>query len=312
MPCYLGFDTSNYAASVSLYNSETGSFISKKQFLPVPEGSAGLRQSDAVFHHNRLLPVIAGEVLAANEGTIAAGGASVRPRDVEGSYMPCFLAGAAAAQMICAALRVPYHAFSHQQGHIAAALAGAGITELLEKPFIGVHASGGTTEILGVTPGPGALFQTRLLARTLDVNAGQVVDRVALMLGLPFPGGEQLTRLALCGRTKRPAKVSLKGNDCCLSGLENLCRDMIDSEAAPEDAAAFCLESLCAVFEAMLLKVLGGGSIPVLFFGGVSSSEYLRRYFSGRLEVCFAPAQYSSDNAAGIAYLTYLSHSKES
>lgn len=312
MPCYLGFDTSNYAASVSLYNSETGSFVNKKQFLPVPAGQAGLRQNEAVFHHNRLLPAIAGDVLAANECSIAAAGASVKPRDVEGSYMPCFLAGAAAAQVVCAALRVPYYSFSHQQGHIAAALAGAGRTSLPGKPFIGVHASGGTTEILRVTPGPGALFPTQTLARTLDLNAGQVVDRVALMLGLDFPGGEQLTRLALLGKAQRPARVSLKGSDCCLSGLENLCCDRMESRVSPEDVAAFCLESLCAVFEAMLLKVLGNENIPVLFFGGVSSSDYMRRYFSGRIDAYFTPAEYSGDNASGIAYLAFLSHREES
>lgn len=307
MPSFLGFDTSNYTASVSLYTGETDSFISKKQFLPVPAGQAGIRQNEAVFHHNRLLPEITREVLEAGSAAIAAAGASVRPRDVEGSYMPCFLAGAAAAQMICAALRVPFLRFSHQEGHIGAAVAGTGQKNLLDKPFVGVHASGGTTEILRVKPGPPGLFQTQLLARTLDLNAGQVVDRVALMLGIPFPGGEQLSRLALNGRAGKPAKVSLKGNDCCLSGLENLCRVRMNSAAAPEDTAAFCLESLCAVFEAMLSKVLGAERLPVLFFGGVSSSEYIRRFFSQRFETYFAPAEFSSDNAAGIAYLTYLS-----
>lgn len=311
MPCYLGFDTSNYAASVSLYNSETGNFINKKQFLPVPQGQAGLRQNEAVFHHNRLLPAITQEVLARDTGPIAAAGASERPRDVEGSYMPCFLAGAAAAQVICSALRVPYYSFSHQQGHIAAALAGTAMTNLLDRPFIGVHASGGTTEILRVTHGSGAMAETRAIARARDLNAGQVIDRVALMLGLPFPGGEQLTRLALQGSPQRPAKVSLKENDCCLSGLENLCRDKINSAAAPEDTAAFCLESLCAVFEAMLQKILSEEKMPVLFFGGVSSSDYIRRYFSNRFEAYFAPPEYSSDNAAGIAYLVFLSRRKE-
>jgi len=311
MPLYLGFDTSNYASSVSLYDSETGSFINKKHFLPVPAGQAGLRQNEAVFHHNRLLPPITREVFAKASGVIAAAGASDKPRDAEGSYMPCFLAGAAAAQLVGAALRVPYRSFSHQQGHIAAALCGADKSCLLEEPFIGVHASGGTTEILYVTPGADCLFQTQTVARTLDLNAGQVVDRVALMLGLPFPGGEQLTALALSGAAKRAARPALKGNDCCLSGLENLCLDMVNAGALPEDTAAFCLESLCVVFEAMLRKVAGVKSMPVIFFGGVSSSAYVRRYFSNRLTVQFTPPEYSADNAAGIAYLTCLAHRKE-
>ena len=147
MSLYLGIDTSNYTTSVAVFDDETGEIIQQKKLLPVREGQLGLRQSDAVFHHTAQLHTLF-ERLAASADTkkIVAVGASARPRPVDGSYMPCFTVGENTAKILAAALQVPFFAFSHQEGHIAAALYGAGRPDLLNKTFIAFHVSGGTTE----------------------------------------------------------------------------------------------------------------------------------------------------------------------
>ena len=125
MPCFLGIDTSNYTTSAALYDTVSG-IVQKKKLLPVKSGECGLRQSDAVFHHTQQLPQIIEELLSEFNGSIDAIGVSSKPRDVEGSYMPCFTVGLSAARCLAAAMKLPLYTFSHQCGHIAAAAYSAG------------------------------------------------------------------------------------------------------------------------------------------------------------------------------------------
>ena len=148
----LAFDTSNYTTSVASFDGAAGHNISR--LLDVEQGALGLRQSDALFAHVKRLPELA-DRLFSDIGTDAgfeAVGVSTRPRAVEGSYMPCFLAGESQARVLGAALGVPVLPFSHQQGHIAASLWGSGHMELMDEPHLAWHLSGGTTELLRVTP----------------------------------------------------------------------------------------------------------------------------------------------------------------
>ena len=117
MPYYLGIDTSNYTTSAALYNSGTNEIRQKKQLLPVKDGALGLRQSDAVFSHvKQLAPLL--EALLDQAYPICGVGVSTRPRDQEGSYMPCFLVGDVVASSVAAALGVPKYPVSHQAGHV--------------------------------------------------------------------------------------------------------------------------------------------------------------------------------------------------
>ena len=225
MPYFLGIDTSNYTTSASLYNSDYGTMLFRKKLLPVKSGECGLRQSDAVFHHVRQLPQVIRELLEGFNGGIEAIGVSSRPRDIEGSYMPCFTVGTSSAEILADVLKVPLYKFSHQSNHIAAALYSADKTELLKEQFLAFHISGGTTEAVLVSPDVETIINTEIVARTLDLNAGQLIDRIGVMLGLSFPCGKGLEELALRNTENLNAKATLKGADCCLSGIENICRN---------------------------------------------------------------------------------------
>lgn len=307
MSCYLGIDTSNYTTSVALYDP-SGSLVQEKQLLPVREGELGLRQSDAVFEHTRQLPRLSERCLAnVNGGEIGAVAASERPRDSEGSYMPCFLAGVSAAKTAACACGVPYYGFSHQAGHIAAALYSTGNLALVGKTFICFHFSGGTTDCLLVTPSEEHVFRVRLLATSLDLKAGQAVDRVGRMLGLRFPAGAALS--ALAGKSGAGFKVSpaFKGADVSLSGVENKCAAMVHSGASAEDVACLCLSYICAAADRMTQNALREcGQLPVIYAGGVMSSEFIRARLAPKYGGAFAQPQFSSDNAAGIAVLAYM------
>lgn len=304
MPLYLGLDTSNYTTSAALFD---GSYVRENRKLPLPvaQGEKGLRQSDAVFHHTRQLPDLLAPLLP--ERKLSAIGASVTPRGVEGSYMPCFLVGKGYARVLGAALGAPVWEFSHQQGHIAAALYSAGRLDLLRESFIAFHVSGGTTEAVLVTPGGVTGPRTKLLARSLDLKAGQLIDRVGLALGLDFPCGPALDRLAQKAPRPKGVRPSVRGADVSLSGVENQCMNLLRQGEAPEAVARFCIQSVLAALEAMGRTLLSElGPLPVLFSGGVSGNWILREELSSSLNGIFAAPEFSSDNGAGAAILAGL------
>lgn len=305
---FLGIDTSNYTTSTALYDRERNVIQQSKRLLPVAEGQLGLRQSDAVFAHVKALPALLEELLA-DSGPIDAVGVSVSPRDEEGSYMPCFLAGETAARAIGAALGIPVYRCSHQNGHVAAALYGANRPDLLDKPFLAFHISGGTTQCLSVEPHRERVFSIITVARSLDLNAGQAVDRVGGMLGLSFPAGPALEELALLSAERYRPRVTFKGPDCCLSGLENQCRDMLEKGERPEDIARYCLDYLAAVLLAMTEKAAAlYPDRSLVYAGGVMSNSIIRAAVEEQYICSFSPPAYSADNAAGVALLCAIRH----
>lgn len=304
MSAFLGIDTSNYTTSAALFDSEANTIIQSKKLLPVKAGELGLRQSDAVFAHVKQLGDMVQNIFAEYGGKITAIGVSTRPRDIDGSYMPCFLVGEMAANCLGAALKVPVLPFAHQQGHVAAALYSAGRLDLFRERFIAFHLSGGTTEALLVEPSAERIIRCTKIGGSMDLKAGQAVDRVGVMLGLPFPAGKYLEELALKSDRKFKIKPVMKGTECCLSGIENKCRKMLENGEKPEDIALFCLKSveaaLCGMTDAMLSEY---GKLPLVYAGGVMSNCIIRNTIENKYGGIFAKPEFSSDNAAGIAVL---------
>lgn len=312
MALYLGIDTSNYTTSTALYDPQTGEVCQQKRLLPVREGAIGQRQSEAVFGHVKALGGLMETLRREKGGQITAIGVSTRPAQVEGSYMPCFLTGEMAAQTAATALGVPLYRFSHQEGHIAAAAYGANALILLEEPLLAFHVSGGTTDCIHVLPdGQGGLLADKI-ACSLDLHAGQAVDRVGAMLGLGFPAGPALEQLAASSSWEGKPKLSMKGLDCCLSGVENQCRRKLEQGEKPEDIARYCL---CYLRETLLRMTRGALELypdtTLLFAGGVMSNAYIREGIQAEFPAVFAPPMFSADNAAGIAVLAARRHTQE-
>jgi len=302
---FLGIDTSNYTTSAALYCPGTAELTQQKKPLPVAVGERGLRQSDALFHHTVQLPALVRELFSHSLPPHALG-VSARPRDLPGSYMPCFLAGVSAAECAAAALGVPLYHFSHQAGHLAAVLLGTEKTELRFAPFLAFHISGGTTDLLHVTPNPHTIFTVERIGGSSDLHAGQVIDRIGVRMGLPFPCGAQMDLLAGESTRQFQPKLSIKGLDCSLSGLENQCIKMQESGESTVDISRFCFESLLFAFTALAENARAQhGALPLVFSGGVAASAFLRMALEARFQAVFAPPAYSADNAAGIAAMTF-------
>lgn len=300
MSIYLGLDTSNYTTSVAIYDSNSRTVTQSKKLLPVKAGEKGLRQSDAVFHHTVQLPEVLGKLDISGKD-ISGIGVSVRPRNVEGSYMPCFLCGEGTAQMFGQILGIPVHRTSHQMGHILAGLYSAGKLELLQGKFIAFHVSGGTTDCVLCEPDSELLVKVTPLSSSTDLKAGQLIDRVGLMLGLQFPCGAELERIAMQSTKKFQYRPVMKGINCCLSGLENQCRKMLDDGASAPDTAKFCLTAVGKVLQEMTRMVHEiYPDCPVLYAGGVMADKFIRQFLENE-NTSFAEPQFSCDNATGTA-----------
>ena len=300
--CVIGFDTSNYTTSIAYFDGSDGENCSK--LLPVKEGALGLRQSDAVFSHIKSLPELSGRLFShINPSKITAIGVSTQPRAVEGSYMPCFMAGYSHAKILADALGVPLYTCSHQQGHIAACLWSAGRMDLLDTPHLAWHLSGGTTELLYVQP-HGKNVQCTRIGGTTDISAGQLIDRTGQMLGLSFPAGKQLDALCKDALNTDVFAVKCPELEFSLSGVQNKVQNYYEQTQNACETAAYALRCMAkAVCKATENALKQYPNLPVVFSGGVASNSLLRES-TKRFHPIFSQPQYSTDNAMGVAILT--------
>lgn len=305
MASILGIDTSNYTTSCALYDCESGTIAQVKKLLPVKNGEAGLRQSDAVFHHVKQLPELLEKLFEENSSAdLAAVAVSTRPRGESGSYMPCFLVGESAARAVAAAKGVRLYDTSHQTGHVLAALYSADKLSWLSScdTFLAFHVSGGTTDALLCRPDRENVLDITRIASSLDLKAGQAIDRVGLTLGLSFPCGKELEALAEKADKHYKCRPVIKDGSCCLSGLENKCAELLAKGERSENVAAYCLDYIGQTIGDMTEHALKEyGKMNIIYAGGVMSDKLLQKMLSERFDASFASAEFSCDNAAGVA-----------
>ncbi|MBR5520789.1 MAG: glycoprotease [Oscillospiraceae bacterium] len=298
----LGIDTSNYATSVSMVDNDKHKIIfHEKRFLPVEQGRIGLRQQQAVFEHIKNLTDILSKMEIKDIGAV---GVSVKPRDEENSYMPCFLTGKMSAYSIGAALNVPVIETSHQTGHLTSALYDLDKEELFAQKLIMLHVSGGTTDIMFAQEGK----VVQNLGSSMDLFAGQAVDRLGVKLGYPFPAGIYVSEKAeKCPDIIKNIKVSVKGYNCNLSGLENQCEKLLKQSYSKEYVCKYCLTFIAKSIIKMIQNVQADfGNMPVILAGGVMSSTVIKKIVTDAIpDAMFVQPQLSRDNAVGVAVNAY-------
>ncbi len=304
---FLGLDTSAYTTAMALVDQAEQLVWEKRMILPVREGALGLRQSEAVFAHLQNLPRLWEEgARELGRASLAAVAASTRPRPVEGSYMPVFKVSEAFGMLIAQTLGLLFLPSSHQEGHLTAGLWSAGLPP---GRYLVVHLSGGTTDILDVTETPPGTLTVRRIGGGADLNAGQFVDRIGVAMGLGFPAGPEMERLAQGQSGEHLLTVAVKGTELSFSGPESQAQRLLERGCAQADLARAverCIadslaRALTAAAEPGLYRV-------VLIVGGVAANAYIRaRLQAGLAETLpeltpvFAAARFSGDNAVGTA-----------
>lgn len=370
---YLGIDTSCYTTSVAIMDEEGQLLGEARQILSVKPGRCGLQQSEMVFQHTRNLPrlmeeavgqvigcvktgagSVANGVAVEEDGTanasglaglasagyeLAAIGVSGYPRPLENSYMPAFLAGLSVARSVAAVTGVRLEIISHQENHLEAGLWSAGGPDV--DRFLLLHASGGTTDVLLAERQQNGRYRITEVGGSMDLHAGQFVDRIGVALGLQFPTGpalEALAKQALERSTLVAAEASAVASEAVsepsiASGSEAGAAPMVElpvsvrklqvSLSGPCTAALRKLEAgaepaaLALGVEHALAetfaRVLRNGAQEyrvrdVLLVGGVGSNNYIRQHVERKLAKLRHPVRlwvpegrFSCDNATGCA-----------
>ena len=363
---FLGIDTSCYTTSVAIMN-EDGELIGEaRQILSVKPGHCGLQQSEMVFQHTRNLPRLVeaavGQALGVAQGVSASGeakyegsgglvglakagyelaaiGVSGYPRPLENSYMPAFLAGLSVARSMAAVTGAQLHIISHQENHLEAGLWSAGGPNVAR--FLLLHASGGTTDVLLAERQQDGRYRITEVGGSMDLHAGQFVDRIGVALGLQFPTGPALEELAeealkqsvainssvaasavkaasesetnACAAEKAEIMVelpvSVRKLQVSLSGPCTAALRKLEAGAEPAALALGVEHALAETFA----RVLRNGAQEyrvrdVLLVGGVGSNKYIRQHVERKLAKLRYPVRlwvpegrYSCDNATGCA-----------
>ena len=331
---HLGIDTSNYKTSLAAVDESCNIIANISEYLDVQIGERGLRQSDAFFKHSNKLPDLLNRVLSdVDKNEIASVGVSTRPRRVEGSYMPCFRAGINLANVLSDILRVPVYEFSHQEGHAAAIIEG-GSADINESVLL-MHLSGGTTEFLSCKADADG-YEMNILGGTLDISFGQLLDRFGVALGLPFPSGMYIDKLASSySGYKAPGVVpgvrildayfNLSGPETrllefALNHGKNIGEGEISADIASiysEDVKAVSYELMDRIAELLVksadILATEYKIEKVYMAGGVASSETIRKLISEKhndytYNIIFGDPILSSDNAVGTALLSKRIH----
>ena len=339
----LGIDTSCYTTSIALTSVDGRLLYQQRRMLPVAAGEKGLRQSEAFYQHMLHLPPLFREMEAALgyplTDRLGAVAVSVKPCRREDSYMPVFRAGHSVAQVLASTAGVPLIPSTHQEGHIMAALWAAGMRDYHGQcPFLAYHLSGGTTELIQVnhadchTDGHAEYdendaffhFAYDLVSGTLDIPAGQLVDRTGQSLGLSFPSGPELEALAgTLGRLVTPTysiPTYCREGWISFSGGEAWAKRALASGTEPAQIARSVEHYIAGSLTKSVLACLQQGSSVdgqdrrvvdepkfVLFMGGVASNGYIRQRLEeklGRRIPCIFPSPtYCADNAVGTALI---------
>ena len=218
--------------------------------------------------------------------------------------MPCFIVGYSHAKMLADAFKVPLIEVSHQQGHVAASLWSAECLDLMDQPHLAWHLSGGTTELLLVEP-EGKNVRCTKIGGTTDISAGQLIDRTAQMLELPFPGGKHIDALSKEASLKETFKVKCSNMEFSLSGVQNKVQQFHAVHGVPAETAGYALRCVSkAVYMASEQALKAYPGLRIVFSGGVASNSMLREVVKP-LNPIFSQPQFSTDNAMGVAVLAH-------
>ncbi|MGQ9692701.1 MAG: tRNA (adenosine(37)-N6)-threonylcarbamoyltransferase complex transferase subunit TsaD [Thermaceae bacterium] len=211
------------------------------------------------------------------------------------------LVGFTFAKGLAFSLSKPFMGIHHLEAHIAAAW-----PEGLAPPFLALVASGGHTHLFEVLD----LGRYRLLGATLDDAAGEAFDKVARLLGLGFPGGPEIERVAKEAQEEAPFAVPLKeqkGFDFSFSGLKTRAVQLLErGYSKPAIARGFQKAAIQHLAGVLLRAAEATGHKTLLVAGGVAANKALQeRLKAAGFSVHFPPKGLSQDNGAMVALAAY-------
>lgn len=246
--------------------------------------------------------------------------ANINKADIDGvaytkgpGLIGALMTGAVFARSLAFGLGVPAIGVHHMEGHLLSPMLG---DDSIEFPFVCLLVSGGHTMLVHAK----GVGEYTVLGESIDDAAGECFDKTAKMLGLPYPGGRYIAKLAKAGDPYAfdlPRPMQHKGLDFSFSGMKTAVHNLIkDQDCQNKQIKA----DICASFERAMIESLSGKCLKALkqtklkrlvIAGGVSANECLRQTLTDAVAdiggvVHYAPTHLCTDNGAMIAYAGYL------
>ncbi|ERF77629.1 tRNA (adenosine(37)-N6)-threonylcarbamoyltransferase complex transferase subunit TsaD [Gallibacterium anatis] len=246
--------------------------------------------------------------------------ADLQPEDIDGvayttgpGLAGALLVGAMIARSLAYAWNVPALGVHHMEGHLLAPMLEERVPEF---PFLALLVSGGHTQLIQVN----GIGDYQLLGESIDDAAGEAFDKTAKLLGLDYPGGAALSRLAEQGNPNRfvfPRPMTDRpGLDFSFSGLKTFAANTVAQY--PQDQQTRC--DIAYAFQAAVVDTLAikcqraltqTGLKRLVIAGGVSANKQLRQRLAELMEklggeVFYPAPQFCTDNGAMIAYAGFL------
>jgi N6-L-threonylcarbamoyladenine synthase len=304
----LGIETSCDETGVAVYDTDRGLLahaLYSQVALHADYGGV-VPELASRDHVRKLLPLVRQTLAEAGLGTADLDGVAFTAGP---GLVGALMVGAATARALAWALDLPAVGVHHMEGHLLAPLLE---DPGLQPPFVALLVSGGHTQLVEVA----AIGDYRLLGETLDDAAGEAFDKTAKLMGLRYPGGPELARLAESGRPgvfrfSRPM-TDRPGLDFSFSGLKTqVLLAWQASDQSPETRADIARGFEDAVVETLAIKcdraLEQTGARTLVVAGGVGANLRLR----ARLQVlavrrggraCFPRPEFCTDNGAMIAF----------
>ena len=303
----LGIETSCDETGVAVYHSQQGliGHLLYSQVKMHSEYGGVVPELASRDHIRKLVPLIK-QCLAQSQ---------LQSSDIDGiaytagpGLMGALLVGACTARSLAWAWNMPAVATHHMEGHLLAPMLEENAPEF---PFVALLISGGHTMLVKVA----GVGQYQLLGESLDDAAGEAFDKTAKMLGLGYPGGPELARLAEKGRDRfkfpRPM-TDRPGLDFSFSGLKTFTMNTLHKTAQTEqDKADIAYAFQKAVAETLAIKCKRAlqqtGLKRLVIAGGVSANSEIRRALQQMTQkqgarLYFPRLEFCTDNGAMIAY----------
>ena len=308
----LGLETSCDETGVAVYDSERGLLAHRlySQIAVHAEYGGVVPELASRDHVRKALPLI-------NEA-LAESGHSVQ--DLEGiaytqgpGLVGALLVGASVGRSLAWGLDIPAVGVHHMEGHLLAPMLE---DDRPDFPFVALLVSGGHTQLVHVA----GIGEYRLLGESLDDAAGEAFDKAAKMMGLPYPGGPELSKLAEQGDAKRfefPRPMTNRpGLDFSFSGLKTAVRTTILKEAIDGVLEEQTKADISACFQAAVVDTLAikckralkeTGLKNLIIAGGVGANKLLRQQLMDMTQkiggqVFYPRPEFCTDNGAMIAY----------
>jgi N6-L-threonylcarbamoyladenine synthase len=306
----LGIETSCDETGVALYESPRG-IVADALYSQVAlhaEYGGVVPELASRDHVRKTVPLL----------TEMLGRAGVDLKDLDGiaytagpGLIGALMVGASIGRSLAWALQIPAIAVHHMEAHLLAPLLGEPRPEL---PFVALLVSGGHTQLVHVA----AIGDYRILGESIDDAAGEAFDKTAKMLGLGYPGGPAVARLAERGDSTRfrfPRPMTDRpGFDFSFSGLKTFTLNTLQrlGEPTDQDKADVARAFEDAVVDTLVIKCRRAlehtGLTRLIMAGGVAANVRLRAALDARLpgQVFYPPGRLCTDNGAMIAFAGYL------